>query len=101
MKRWQKTGIAAVVCLVAFATVTGTVDCWRALAFEKPIFARPADMADDGGSGIYIGLGYSVEIRGWFLSADENPPGITDTEFQVLGIRIAGTKRIGVECAES
>ncbi|KUO52353.1 MAG: hypothetical protein APF76_04780 [Desulfitibacter sp. BRH_c19] len=35
--------------------------------FEKPIVAIPIQTADDGGSGIYKGLGYSFNIKGNFM----------------------------------
>ena len=93
MRKWCKSGIVAAACLVAVMVVTGAVDFARALAFERPIFALPRRMADDGGSGIYWGLGYSVEIRGIFLSVEEEPPGVTNTEFHICGIRVAGANK--------
>ena len=87
-RRWRKVGVIAVICLIAAMAIAGAVDYWRACMFERPIFARPSVMVDDGGSGIYEGLGYSVEIRGIFLSPYGNPPGVTHTEFRLFGIRI-------------
>mgnify|MGYP000232916842 CR=1 FL=1 len=60
-------------------------DYWRTThAFEQPIFARLVNGADDGGSGTYIGIGYSIEIEGNFMPQDELK-GVTHTRFFVLG----------------
>jgi len=93
MRKWRKRGIVVVACLVATMAIAGTVDCMRALAFERPIFARPWAMADDGGSGIYQGLGYSVEIRGIFLAVEEEPRGVTETTINLFGIPIVSAAR--------
>ena len=39
---------------------------------------------DDGGSGLYKGLGYSVYIEGNFMPEDEFP-GITKSTFKLFG----------------
>jgi len=50
-------------------------------------------MADDGGSGIYQGLGYSVEIKGIFLAVEEEPRGVTETTINLFGIPIVSAAR--------
>lgn len=53
--------------------------------FEKPIFCVLVNGADDGGSGNYIGLGYSFEIEGNFMPEDEFP-GVTKYKAKIFGI---------------
>ncbi len=35
--------------------------------YHKPLFCIGKELADDGGSGMYIGLGYSFDIEGNFM----------------------------------
>lgn len=58
-------------------------DLLRLNEFEKPIFARPAETFDDGGSGTYKGLGWKIELEGNFLPEDELP-GVTKYEFYLF-----------------
>ena len=41
--------------------------------YRKPLFYVGVDLADDGGSGRYVGLGYSFEIEGNFMPDTETP----------------------------
>ena len=54
---------------------------------EKPIFCVGAELADDGSSGRYIGLGYSFDIEGNFMPEDEFP-GVTKWTFFLFGIEV-------------
>ncbi len=60
--------------------------------FEKPFFCVLTDGADDGGSGKYIGLGYSFEIEGNFMPEDEFP-GVTKFDAKFLWIPVASEVR--------
>ena len=52
-------GIAVVLWLAMFS-----VDYARTMSLKEPIFAVPPTVtADDGGSGIFRGLGYTVEVE--------------------------------------
>lgn len=62
----------------------GYTDFSRLNAFETPIFARPVHLADDGGSGTYLGLGWRIELRGNFMPEDEYP-GVTYFEYYLFG----------------
>lgn len=84
-KKWICTILVTMLVLVA---VMGMVDFFRVSRFEKPLFARPAETMDDGGSGLYRGLGYSIRIQGNFLPEEEFP-GVTQYEFRVLGMLIS------------
>ena len=56
------------LCLVfSLSVLSGamfSIDYYRCAKLEKPLFAMGINTADDGGSGLYQGLGYSVEIDG-------------------------------------
>ena len=56
--------------------------------FEQPLFCILVNDADDGGSGTYIGLGYSFEIKGNFMPEDEFP-GVTKYELKILGLDVS------------
>jgi len=52
---------------------------------EKPLFVIGKELMDDGGSGLYKGLGYTVNIEGNFMPEDEHP-GITRSDYKLFGI---------------
>ncbi|MGM0482574.1 MAG: hypothetical protein ACQEP6_01765 [Patescibacteria group bacterium] len=58
----------------------------------KPIFAQVVNGADDGGSGSYVGIGYSIDIKGNFMPEDEFK-GVTHASFYVFGKKIHSTIR--------
>ena len=65
--------------MVDFIKVTGN--------FEKPMFCVAVEAADDGGSGRYVGLGYSFEIEGNFMPEGEFP-GVTKYEAKIFGFTV-------------
>lgn len=65
----------------------GLTDCWRVHGFEKPLFCILMDGQDDGGSGTYVGLGYSFAIQGNFLPEEEFP-GVTRYTYKILGMDV-------------
>lgn len=72
---------------VVLWAVIGVIDYGRVHSFEKPIFCAVVDTADDGGSGNYVGLGYSFDIQGNFMSEDEYP-GVTKWTYYLFGKEI-------------
>ncbi len=82
-KRWVR--IILVIVLIIF--IFGVTDYLRVVSFEKPIFAIGRNLADDGGSGTYVGLGYYFRIEGKFLPEDELK-GVTKFDYYILGIRV-------------
>ncbi|MFZ5643487.1 MAG: hypothetical protein ACOY46_07840 [Bacillota bacterium] len=74
--------------LVILWTVMLGVDYWQTTHnFKKPIFARCTIVFEDGGSGAYKGIGYSVEIKGNFIPEAEFP-GVTHAQFMILGRQV-------------
>jgi hypothetical protein len=81
-------GVALIILTILF--IMGVADYRISMHnFKKPIFARlNIDTAiKDGGSGVYNGIGYSIEISGNFMPEDELK-GSTHTRFYVLGNEI-------------
>lgn len=58
----------------------GLLDFFRIKSFDTPIY-------DDGGSGHYIGLGYSFNIKDNFMPENELPS-VTEYTFCILGFEI-------------
>lgn len=80
----KKIIISAVAALWITA---GIVDYYRVQSFLLPIFCIGTELADDGGSGKYVGLGYSFDIEGSFMPED-GLPGITKWTYYLLGAEI-------------
>ena len=82
-KRWVAViGVIALLWLAA-----GAIDFGRVTHFDRPMFCMLANGADDGGSGEYIGLGYSFDIEGKFMPEDE-APGVTAYRVKLFGITV-------------
>lgn len=62
-----------VVCIIALWLIVGIVDFVLVHNYRKPLFCIGVNLADDGGSGRYVGLGYSFEIEGNFMPDTETP----------------------------
>ena len=83
----KKKTIIAMICILVFWIAIGVVDYSRVHSFEKPVFCVGTDLASDGGSGKYIGLGYSFDIKGNFMPEDEFP-GVTKWTYYLFGIEL-------------
>ncbi|MBQ8278434.1 MAG: hypothetical protein IJZ23_01165 [Roseburia sp.] len=83
--------VAALLWLAVFST-----DFVRVNNFERPVFCVLMNGADDGGSGTYVGLGYTVEIEGNFVTEEEALRGVTEFDMKLLGLlRVAAGIRCG------
>jgi len=84
-KKTAKIIVLMVAILLIILIIMGVTDYRRTThSFEKPVFAQVVNGADDGGSGLYVGIGYSVDINGNFMPEDEFK-GVTQAHFYVLG----------------
>lgn len=88
MKRFFYIILIILIVLIIFAII----DYLRVTNFQKPIFCIGTKLMRDGGSGKYIGLGYSFCIDGNFLPG-ESPKGITKYDYYILGKRIKSVIR--------
>lgn len=61
MKKKHIIGLIAVAAFL-WSAVFAT-DYIRCTKLQDPVFAKATVLADDGGSGTYRGLGYTVEIE--------------------------------------
>ncbi len=77
--------VAAVILsvVIVLALSMGFVDYIRVYQGNFPLFTIPVT-ADDGGSGSYYGLGYSIDIEGNFMPEDPLP-GIKHVNYFVFG----------------
>ncbi|MCM1105049.1 MAG: hypothetical protein NC409_13195 [Clostridium sp.] len=91
MSKKKKLCLAVVILTVIWAVV-GVIDFSRVHRFEKPIFCIGTETADDGGSGRYVGLGYSFDIKGNFMPEDELP-GVTEYSAYLFGCKAASGRR--------
>lgn len=76
--------VTAVVCIAVLWLATGITDYYRLHRFEKPLFCVCFEPMQDGGSGRYVGLGYSYDIEGNFMPEDEFP-GVTKWTLYLFG----------------
>ena len=83
---------AVAIVALAWACIFA-IDFVRVSNFERPVFAVLVNGADDGGSGIYVGLGYWTEIEGNFVTEDEMLRGVTQYDMKLLGIRVQAAIR--------
>jgi len=83
----KKKMVIVVVCILVLWVTVGCVDYSRVNSFERPIFFICKEPMQDGGSGKYVGLGYSFDIEGNFMPEDENP-GVTKWTYRLFGIEL-------------
>jgi len=96
---WKKNKstkvIIAILGIVVLWLCVGIVDFALVHNYRKPLFCVGADLADDGGSGRYIGLGYSFDIEGNFMPDTETPatedkkPKVTSYRGYIFGIEVS------------
>ena len=81
----NRTILAIVIVLVAAWFAMFATDYYRCTTLQQPGFVIPLGAtADDGGSGTYIGLGYTVELE---MSIDaDGGLGVESVEMWLLGI---------------
>ncbi len=84
-----KSIIIAISLIALFSLATGLYDYSRVSSFEKPIFTI-SQTADDGGSGSYYGLGYSVHLSGELRDGEYY---LYQYVYSVFGIPIANISR--------
>ena len=83
----KKKIIIVVACILVLWVVIGIVDYNRVNSFERPLFCVCTEPMQDGGSGKYVGLGYSFDIEGNFMPDTENP-GVTKWTYRLFGIEL-------------
>lgn len=84
----KKKVLVGIICVIVLWIVVAAVDFLRVHSYHKPIFCVGKDLADDGDSGKYVGLGYSFDIEGNFMPEAKNP-GVTSYRGYILGTEIS------------
>lgn len=79
--------VTVVVCAVVLWFAVGIVDYCRLHRFQKPVFCIGTNLCQDGGSGKYVGLGYSYDIEGNFMPEDEFL-GVTKWIYYLFGVEM-------------
>ncbi len=79
----KKFFIIIIVSLIVLWLGIFTTDYTRCNSLKAPIFVVPGKTADDGGSGKYYGLGYTVKIKKYIDA--EYGVSIESVEMYVLG----------------
>lgn len=95
MKKNKKKVIIAVICVIAAWLIMGIVDFALVHNYRKPLFCVGVDLADDGGSGRYVGLGYAFEIEGNLMpyvktpATEEEKPKVTSYRGYIFGQEVS------------
>ena len=76
---------AAVVLIASWIGIAYSDYADVAISFDKPKFCISIMTADDGGSGKYLGIGYSFDIDGHL---DEGKYEVDTYTYRILGIKI-------------
>ena len=83
-----KRTVIAILAVVVLWLCVGITDFALVHNYRKPFFCIGVDLADDGGSGKYVGLGYSFYIEGNFMPEEENQ-GVTSYRGYVFGKEVS------------
>lgn len=88
----KRKGIRILIAVLVLWLLVIVVDFATVHSFQRPVFCVLTQGADDGGSGRYVGLGYSFEIKGRFMPEEEEP-GVTSYAGKLFGVpMMAGVK---------
>ena len=83
----MKKGLLIIIVCILLWFVCGIADFMLVRTYRKPLFCIGVDLADDGGSGKYIGLGYSFNLEGGFMP-DDGEPDVTSYRGYIWGKEI-------------
>lgn len=86
MKKKVIIGVAIIVLLAAWGGISYSDYTDVAISFDKPQFCITTMTADDGGSGKYIGLGYSFDLDGHLESNGKYE--VDKYTYKIFGITI-------------
>ena len=84
----KKKILISIICVVVLWGIVGIFDFVMVHSYRKPFFCVGKELADDGGSGKYVGLGYSFDIEGGFMPESENL-GVTSFRGYILGYEVS------------
>lgn len=86
-KRQRRLSAAAIAACLWL--LTGLIDFSLVRNFKRPVFCvlSAGSAFKDGGSGRYLGLGYSFDIKGNFMPEDKCP-GVTEYTARVFHVPV-------------
>ena len=73
MKNKWKKAIITVICIMVLWLIMSIVDFALVHSYRRPLFCICTESMQDGGSGKYVGIGYSFAIEGNFMPDTETP----------------------------
>ena len=83
----MKKVISVVLCAVLIWSAMVVTDFLLVRNYRKPLFCIGINLADDGGSGKYAGIGYSFFLEGGFMP-DDDEPDVTSGQGYLFGREI-------------
>ena len=90
----MKKKVLICTCIALILSIfAGITDYSKVHGFERPRCCILINGADDGGSGTYVGLGYSFDIKGNFMPEDKQP-GVAEYAMKLLGIPAVSGGRV-------
>lgn len=91
-KKKVKIQIILIISIFCLWIIIGLVDFCLVKSFKEPIFCVGKNLAQDGGSGHYVGLGYSFDIKGNFMP-DTEFPGVTVYTYYIFEQKVTSQAR--------
>lgn len=88
MNKTLKIVIGVIVIIIVLYGIIFSIDYYRCSNLKEPIFVIPIKTADDGGTGEYRGLGYTVKMEVYISS--EHGKTITKVEMYMFNKFIVG-----------
>ena len=80
--------VISILAVLVLWLCVGITDFALVHNYRKPLFCVGVDLADDGGSGNYVGLCYSFDIEGNFMPEAKNP-GVTSYRGYIFGKEVS------------
>ena len=84
----KKKTLIIVVAVVLLWLAAGVIDFALVHGYHRPLFCVCTEPMQDGGSGKYVGLGYSFDIEGNFVT-EAGHLGVTSYRGYILGQEIS------------
>lgn len=84
----KKRIVIIVLAIILLWLAAGVTDFALVHSYHRPLFCICTEPMQDGGSGKYVGLGYSFDIEGNFMP-DAKDYGVTSYRGYILGKQVS------------
>ena len=87
--------VALILVILVLWSALALTDFYKTMyRYEKPMFTilDKKTALEDGGSGKYIGLGYSINLEGDFMPEESGK--ITNADFYLFGLKVKQVENI-------